>query len=253
MSNYSGSVIRPSTGRAVTWTLAPVLASIGRDLDRMGITWYSIGDHAHLLRNGGHTPWKPGAPLGMVTAIDVMKSPYSDVEARYLLVAKSRFDTSFVDFANTNYHQYDFDGSYQGPSGDGHWHLETLGSRTGGSSTMIRQMWPERFSTSPPPAPAQADTTHLGDPMSFQLVKLRSNDAVLKAEAGTLQWLTPKQFSAAQGYILAHLPATASAADKQRAIVPFVVEDEEALTFFGDVVEGQVKKVNGLDVITPKG
>jgi hypothetical protein len=147
MGAYQGTVIRPSTGKPVVWRLAPGLALLGRQLDQLGITWYSIGNADHLKRSGGHTPWKPGAPLGVVTAIDVMASPYADVERRILKLMKSDFDTSWVDFVNTNGSQYDWDGRRQGSSGDHHLHLEVLGNRTSFTSNLFYAMW----APTPPP------------------------------------------------------------------------------------------------------
>lgn len=234
MGAYSGTVIRPSTGRSVFWTLAPVLAGLGRQLDELGITWYSIGNADHLdnIPPGGHTPWKPGAPAGMVTAIDVMKAPYADVERRILKFLRDpTYPTTFIDFINVNYTQYDFDGREQGDSGDGHLHLEGLGNKVGATSTLFRDMWAP---AKPSPVPHPATTTK-GEPM-FALVKLRNDARVFKAENSVLQHLTAKQYQSAQVF----LKATGQRVDE------FVVADEEELATYGTVVEKQNTKVEGL-------
>ncbi len=156
MGAYSGVVTRPSNGARVAWTLAPGLATLGRQLDKLGITWYSIGNADHLKRSGGHTPWKPGAPFGTVTAIDVMASPYAVVEKAILrLMKQASYDTSWIDFINTNGSQYDYDGRRQASSGDHHLHLEVLGNRTSFTSNLFYDMfgWPAGTKPSPPPKP----------------------------------------------------------------------------------------------------
>jgi hypothetical protein len=154
MGAYSGTVTQPSTGRRVAWTLAPGLAKLGRQLDKLGITWYSIGDVGHLKRKGGHTPWKPGAPFGTVTAIDVMASPYAVVERGILrLMKQDNYDTTWIDFINTNGSQYDWNGRRQGSSGDHHLHLEVLGSRTSFTSDLFYDMFGWPAGTRPPTTP----------------------------------------------------------------------------------------------------
>lgn len=155
MGAYSGTVTRPSTGKAVAWKLAPGLALLGRQLDKLGITWYSIGNADHLKKQGGHTPWKPGAPFGIVTAIDVMEPRYADVEARILRAMRSDVDTSWIDFINVNGSQYDWDGRRQASSGDHHLHLEVLGNRTSFTSNLFYEMW--GFPELPKPTPKPAD------------------------------------------------------------------------------------------------
>ncbi len=229
MGAYSGTVVRPSDSLRVDWTLAPALVSCGRDLDALGITWYSIGNQDHLKKQGGHTPWKPSAPYGVVTAIDVMATPDSDVERRVLKVLRSDYDTSRIDFVNTNGSQYDWDGTRQGPSGDYHWHLELLGNRTGRTWTLIRQVWPERFPSTTPPLPARPVSSEQEDVM--QLVKLRSRDDVWKPlGGGVLQHLTPKQFAAL----------------KANGATVATVDSEEELAGYGVSIIPSVLKVNGL-------
>lgn len=227
MGAYNGTVIRPSTGRQVAWTLAPILISVARDLDAIGITWYSIGNTDHLRGEGGHTPWKPGAPPGVVTAIDVMATPYADVERRVVSVLRSVLNTSFVDFVNTNGHQYDWNGRRQGPSGDYHWHLEVLGARTTGVTTLARAVWFERFSA--PPAPPILQQHTRGD-LDMQMVKVRSRDEVWKVLGnGVLQHVTPAQFNALR-----------------EAGAPLAtVDSEEELAAFGTVIAVKTVKVMG--------
>lgn len=196
MGAYSGTVTRPSSGRQVAWTLAAGLATLGRQLDKLGITWYSIGNADHLRGSGGHTPWKPGAPFGVVTAIDVMKTPDAMVERAILLLMKSPlYDTSWIDFINTNGHQYDWDGRYQGMSGDFHLHLEILGNRTDFSSNLFYDMfgWPDK-PTNPVTPSVPTDTLRTDDMI---LVKINSRDDVWKAEGDKLYHLTPAQFKVA--------------------------------------------------------
>ncbi len=249
MGGYSGTVIRPTTGRAVRWSLAPGLAVLGRQLDALGITWYSIGDKYHLSRVGGHTPWKPSAPYGIVTAIDVMKSGYADVEKRILKLMKSAgYDTSFIDFINVNYSQYDWDGRKQGPSGDGHLHLEVLGSRTQFTSNLFNDMFGVAKPTVPKTTPVSAVTITWEDDDMFKFVKLRSKPEVyLVRQDGKLQHLGPAQLEALQGANLKALPTGADAKNKAKVTEPFVVENEAALAAFGTEIVPQASQVAGLD------
>jgi hypothetical protein len=232
MGAYSGTAYNPHNGQNVKWTLASVLAACGKDLDKIGITWYSIGNSSHLQGQGGHTPWKPGAPYGTVTAIDIMKSPYDDVEKRVLDVLKSNFDTTWIDFVNTNYEQYDYDGDWQADSGDGHWHLETLPKKTGGSTILIQKVWPEKFTTTPP----QPTTPKGGVMPGYTLVQVRGHDAVFKAENGTLQHVSRAQRDVLQK----ELKSNGARSDV------FVMDTEEQLAAFGTVVVPQTTKVDGL-------
>jgi hypothetical protein len=200
MGAYKGTVTRPSNGQWVNWVLAPGLVVLGHQLDALGVTWYSIGNSDHLddVPGGGHTPWKPGAPFGMVTAIDVMKEPYSMVEKDILKLMKTpSYDTSWIDFINTNGHQYDWDGTYQQDSGDYHLHLETLGSHTNFTSNLFYDMfgWPGLHK---PPTTTPPVYTGVLKEDDMVLVKISSRDDVWKAEGDKLYHLTPAQFKAAK-------------------------------------------------------
>lgn len=255
MGGYSGTVTHPSTGKSVNWKLAPGMATLGRQLDKLGITWYSIGDANHLKKQGGHTPWKPGAPFGVVTAMDVMKGNYPDVERRILRLMKmDSYDTTWIDFINTNYHQYDWNGRSQGPSGDGHLHLECLGSRTTFTSNLFYDMfgYPAGVEKPPvtPPMPPKpiASTVTWKESEMLKLVKLRSKDAVyVVREDGKLQHVSPAQFKAAQSFNLKCLPTGAAPADKTRATEAFVCENEAELAIFGTEVAPLTGEVEGLD------
>lgn len=140
MTSTSGVVTRPSNGKRVSWKAAVPIVDAVRQANASGITAYVIGDASHLRRSGGHTPWKPGAPYGVVTATDIMVSnPATFEKALLRLMKASGYDTTWIDFININGHQYDFDGRYQGTSGDHHLHLEALGGRTNhAGNTLIR-------------------------------------------------------------------------------------------------------------------
>jgi hypothetical protein len=255
MGGYSGAVTHPATGRLVRWQLAPGLADLARQLDRLRIGWYSIGDAGHLRRQGGHTPWKPGAPFGTVTAIDVMKGNYPDVERRILrLMNMDSYDTTWIDFINTNYHQWDWNGRSQGGSGDGHLHLEVLGNRTKFSSMLFYDMFGypagvEKPAATPPMPPTPpASTVSWKDYDMLKLVKLRSADEVyLSREDGKLQHLSPAQFKAAQNFNLKCLPSGAGAADKSKVTEAYVVENEAELALFGNEIVPLTGQVEGLD------
>lgn len=255
MGGYKGTAMHPATGRSVKWVLAPGMVALGKQLDKLGITWYSIGDANHLRKQGGHTPWKPGAPVGVVTAMDVMKGNYPDVERRILRLMKmDAYDTTWIDFINTNYHQWDWDGRSQGKSGDGHLHLECLGSRTNFTSNLFYDMfgWPVGVPKPPvvPPtiAKPQPSTVTWEDTQMLTLVKLRSADAVYVArEDGKLQHVGPAQFKAAQNYNLKCLPSGASAADKAKVTEAFVCENESELAIFGTEIVPMTAEVAGLD------
>jgi hypothetical protein len=228
MGALKGTVTNPHTGKRVNWVLAPGLVKLGAQLDKLGVTWYSIGNADHLKLQGGHTPWKPGAPAGMVTAIDVMKTPDATVEAEILKLMKTAaYDTSWIDFINTNGHQYDWDGRYQGTSGDYHLHLETLGNRTSFTSTLFYDMFGWPTGTKPTPVPAPAVVTKEDD---MVLVKLTSRGDVWKSEDGVLWHLSPEQFKAAQagGFSVK------------------TVATEEELSFYGSEIKALPAKVTGL-------
>lgn len=256
MGTYSGTVTRPSNGQKVAWTLAPGLATLGRQLDKLKITWYSIGNADHLdnVPAGGHTPWKPKAPFGMVTAIDVMKTPDSLVERAILALMKNpHYDTSWIDFINTNGSQYDFDGRRQGSSGDYHLHLETLPQRTRFTSNLFYDMfgWPAGVihpsGTTPSPvhpvAPSTA-TWKAEDMLTF--VKLTSRPDVYLVTAAGLQHLSPAQLKTGQNANLAKLPSNATQTDKDKVTNPFTVGTEAELATFGSKIIPTVDKVEGL-------
>jgi hypothetical protein len=255
MGSYGNAVTHPATGRLVHWVLAPGLANLARQLDKLRITWYSIGDANHLRKKGGHTPWKPGAPFGTVTAIDVMKGNYPDVERRILRLMKTdAYDTSWIDFINCNYHQYDWDGRYQGPSGDGHLHLEVLGNKTKFHSNLFYDMFGYPPGVAKPPITpprlpvAPASTISWKDFPMLKLVKLRSADAVyVVREDGMLQHVSPEQFKTAQEFNLKCLPSGASAADKAKVTEAFVCENESELATFGCEIVPLNAQVEGLD------
>lgn len=252
MGAYKGTVTRPSNGATVQWTLAPVLTGIGRQLDKLGITWYSIGNPDHLRRSGGHTPWKPGAPYATVTAIDVMKGNYPAVEAGILRLMKNPvYDTSWIDFVNVNYRQYDWDGRLQRDSGDGHLHIETLPTRTSGISNLGYDLfgWPPGMLPAPEIKPvvtkSSPSITTLEDGM-LRFVKVRSRAEIYLAMGnGALKHLTPKQYETAQAVNLKLLPSGASAAEKAKVTEPFVVEGESDLAVFGDRIVAQSGEVVG--------
>lgn len=229
MGGYSGSVVNPAIGKTVKWTLAPGLVHLGMQLDALGVTWYSIGNADHLKGKGGHTPWKPGAPAGMVTAIDVMKTPDADVEKAILKLMKTvSYDTSWIDFINTNGHQYDWDGRYQGTSGDMHLHLETLGNRTVFTSNLFYDMFGWPSGKKPTPAPATPTVTTKEDDMV--LVKLSSRGDIWKSEGNVLWHLSPEQYAAA----------------KSAGVAVKTVASEEELSFYGSEVKSLPTKVTGL-------
>jgi hypothetical protein len=175
-------VKQPSTGRTVSWRLAPGLALLGRQLDKLNITWYSIGNSEHLKRHGGHTPWKPEAPFGVVTAIDVMASAHADVERRILKLMKSDFDTSWIDFINVNGSQYDWDGRRQGSSGDQHLHLEVLGNRTSFTSNLFLEMWaPPKPASKPPAKTPPAKPSETGE-VTMRVIQKRGDDKRWKTD-----------------------------------------------------------------------
>jgi hypothetical protein len=255
MGAYSGTVTQPSTGRRVDWKLAPGLVGLGAQLDKLGITWYSIGNTDHLKKHGGHTPWKPGAPFGMVTAIDVMKGNYPDVASRILRLMKlAAYDTSWIDFINTNYQQYDYDGRWQAESGDGHLHLEVLGNRTTFTSTLFFDMWGYPPGVAKPPAapsipakPPVSTTTWKWEDDVLKTVKIRSrNEVYLVRGSGELQHLSKDQFTNVKAFNLKQLPSNAATADKTKVQEPFVVENEEALAAFGTKIIAQTSQVEGL-------
>lgn len=252
MGAYKGTVTRPSNGQKVAWILAPGLGILGHQLDKLGIVWYSIGNADHLKLHGGHTPWKPGAPAGMVTAIDVMKTPDSLVEKAILALMRSEnYDTSWIDFINTNGHQYDWNGRFQASSGDLHLHLECLGVRTSFNSNLFYDMfgWPvgvvKPSVIKPSDTPASTVTLRKDDNM-ITLVKLRTRDDVWAAEDGELQHLSPAQFKSAQAFNKSRLPSTASVADKTVVATPFVVENEEELALYGRKIVPLTSTVEGL-------
>lgn len=252
MGALSGTVIRPSTGKAVKWKLAPGLVTLGKQLDKLGITWYSIGNADHLKKQGGHTPWKPGAPAGMVTAIDVMKTPDALVEAAILkLMHTDSYDTSWIDFINTNGSQYDWNGRRQGSSGDYHLHLETLGNRTSFSSNLFYDMlgWPAGVkkpvsAQKPTVMPTSTATWKAEDMLSF--VKLTSRPDVYLVTAAGLQHLTPAQLKAGQAFNLAKMPTSATQADKDKVTNPFTVATEAELATFGTKIIPTADTVEGL-------
>ena len=252
MGAYSGVARNPHTGKNVAWTLAPGLALLGRQLDRLGITWYSIGNADHLRKQGGHTPWKPGAPFGVVTAIDVMKGPYSTVQTTILrLMKKADYDTTWIDFINVNYNQYDWNAVRQGPSGDGHLHLEVLGNRTHFTSTLFSAMFGGPVDK-PTPAPISTPATNVTnnwEECMLKTVKLRSRDDVWLVLGGGsgLQHLTKDQLKAIQDYNARQLPSNPNAATRAKYLEPFVVEDEEALAAFGRTIIKQTTQVEGLN------
>lgn len=257
MGGYNGVAWHPYLKKNVAWTLAPGLARLGRQLDKLGTTWYSIGNADHLdnVPPGGHTPWKKGAPFGTVTAIDVMKGNHPDVERRILKLMKMPgYDTEWIDFINTNGSQYDYDGRRQGPSGDTHLHLECIGSRTNFNSNLFYDMfgWPAGVAK-PTVIPAVNSTVTtptvtvtFGEDDMLKLVKLRSRDEVYLSEGGTLQHLSPAQFKAAQSFNLKQLPAGASAADKTKVQEAFVCADEAELALFGTQILPTTTEVEGL-------
>lgn len=259
MGAYKGVVRQPGSGRIVNWELAPGLALLGKQLDKLGITWYSIGNADHLRKQGGHTPWKPHAPFGVVTAIDVMKSGYPAVQAAILKLMKNRtYDTTWIDFINVNYNQYDWNGKRQGPSGDGHLHLEVLPSRTSFSSNLFYDMfgWPagavnvtptNKPVTPPTITPPPTVTFDWEDDM-YRTVKLRSRDEVwLVRGDGRLQHLSKAQFDAVKAANLKMLPSGADAKTKAKFTEAFVVENEESLAAFGTTIVKQASEVEGLD------
>lgn len=251
MGGYSGTVIRPATGKAVRWVLAPGLQVIGQQLDKLGITWYSIGDAYHLSRQGGHTPWKPGAPFGVVTAIDIMKSGYATVEKSILRVMKSDVDTTFIDFINVNGSQYDWDGRRQGSSGDFHLHLEVLGGRTNFTTNLGYEVFGypagvKKPTSSKPQTPAPTVTWE--DPDMFKFVKLRSTDPVYVVRGGgKIQHVSKDQLTALQNANLKALPSGATDKDKAKVTEVFVVENEKVLAGFGTEIIALTDQVQGLD------
>jgi hypothetical protein len=144
MGAYKGIVTNPFTKKKVEWVLAPGLAALGKQLDALGITWYSIGNADHLDNRpaGAHTPWKTGTNGKTVTAIDVMKSPYADVEKRILkLMRTDDYDTTWIQFINVNGSQYDYAGRRLQSSGDHHLHLEIKPKRTSFTSNLFYDMF----------------------------------------------------------------------------------------------------------------
>jgi len=259
MGAYSGTVRNPHTGKSVEWKLAPGLALLGKQLDRLKITWYSIGNADHLKKQGGHTPWKPGAPFGVVTAIDVMKSGYPAVQAAILKLMKTRtYDTTWIDFINVNYNQYDWNGVRQGSSGDGHLHLEVLGGRTYFTSNLFYDMfgWPAgAVNVTPTNKPVTPPTITPGPTVTFdweddmyKTVQLRGRPEVYLVRGdGALQHLSKPQFTAVQQANLKMLPSGADAKTKAKFTEAFVVENEEALAGFGTTIVKQTAQVDGLD------
>lgn len=140
MTSTSGVVTRPSNGKRVSWKAATPIVDAVHQANAAGITAYVIGDASHLRRSGGHTPWKPGAPYGVVTATDIMVTNAAAFEKALIRLMKAPgYDTTWIDFININNSQYDFNGRRQGSSGDHHLHLEALGSRTNHrGNTLIR-------------------------------------------------------------------------------------------------------------------
>jgi hypothetical protein len=244
----------------VRWVLAPVLVELGKQLDKLGITWYSIGDGNHLKKAGGHTPWKSGTDGHTVTAIDVMKSGYAAVDAALLRVMRSNTDTTWIDFTNSNYIQRDWNGRVQGPSGDGHLHLEVLASKVGvaapplfyemfGYPVGVVKVPPAKAPVLTPPAPptAPTPTVPFWEADMIKIVKLRSADAVyVQRPDGKLQHVSKAQLTVAQTFNLKMLPAGASEKDKAKVTEPFVAENEAALALFGTAIVSLTDQVEGL-------
>lgn len=146
MTATQGTVRRPSTGQSVAWVLAPCLQREASIAEATGLTVWSIGNANHLLRSGGHTPWRTGSPFGIVWAIDVMVDnagiavPFEKWLITYL---KSDVDTTWIRFVNVNGSQYDSAGNRLASSADHHFHLEIRDGKQNAFTTLFAS-WRDR-------------------------------------------------------------------------------------------------------------
>lgn len=130
-----GTVVRPAgsddyfppPGTRVQWRAHGIIQRMYDQAKVHGVEVKGvIGNLDHLRKHGGHTPWEPNKPLGVVHAIDLEAPGLGDF---ILGICRSDEDTSFIEFLNWRGRQYDYGGNDLGPNDDEHLHFEVNAGR----------------------------------------------------------------------------------------------------------------------------
>lgn len=118
------TVIRPSTGKSYEVKFTQPVVDLKEqnarheDYFRHG---GDLGNLDHLWGKGDHTPWSEGKLPGWIYAKDTFCP--RDFEEWIVKKCKSDYDTTWIDFFNIDYSQYDNAGNRLQSSGDGHFHV----------------------------------------------------------------------------------------------------------------------------------
>lgn len=165
MALLGGDVQRPTGSDSYwppvgTWVHWRAHANIQRMFDSTKLSGGRVrclgvlgGNAAHLTKHGGHTPWEPGKPRGVVHAIDLDSSaPAGKLQIGDWLIqlCRSNVDTSMIQFMNWRGDQFDFGGNRTGPSGDEHLHLHLRAGREAEVFDIVAQYNAYLNPTTPP-------------------------------------------------------------------------------------------------------
>lgn len=129
--NKRGTITRPAgsdgypppPGTVVPWVLSQPTQDNLKQKYLLG--WEHLGDLGnieHLKLHGDHTPWSASKLRGIVYADDT-KDPGWLEEQLASLCGIDSYDTSWIDFYNINYRQYDYTGRVITSSYDSHLHI----------------------------------------------------------------------------------------------------------------------------------
>jgi len=167
-----GTVVRPEgsddyfppEGTRVTWRAHGIIQRMYDQAKAHGVEVKGvIGNTDHLRKHGGHTPWEPDKPLGVVHAIDLEAPGLGDF---ILAICRTNEDTSFIQFMNWRGRQYDYGGNDIGSSGDQHLHFHVKAGREGLAVDLINRY----ANRNQPPPPEEDDDMKATDTMVLTII-----------------------------------------------------------------------------------
>lgn len=171
----------PRPGTVVSWRLAqPIQDLLDQDsalseFQNLG----TVGNLYHLQKHGGHTPWRGGSKRGIIWAKDTHCPP--GFLAWLIRKCKSSYDTTWIDFFNCDYKQYDSAGNYLGTSGDGHFHCEVADGHENARTTLFTDFHNEVTLHKAPTSAASAPTSEDDDMTPDQANRLANVESLTAA------------------------------------------------------------------------